>query len=114
MLRLESILAENYGILGPLWVQRLMQQRSVWQKWKEIYRRLRDHYGTEGVLGDNGGISGRLGKNLAAIEMTANIAKAILPDIFGAINFKPMIQDLWSWAQVEPAVPGYNACHPGQ
>ena len=103
VLRLESILAENYGILGPLWVQRLMQQRSVWQKWKEIYRRLRDHYGTEGVLGDNGGISGRLGKNLAAIEMTANIAKAILPDIFGSINFKPMIQDLWSWAQVEGA-----------
>lgn len=103
VLRLESVMAENYGIIGPLWVQRLMQQRSMWPKWKEIYRRLRDHYGTEGVLGDNGGISGRLGKNLAAIEMTANIAKAIMPDVFGPVDFKPMIQDLWAWAQVEGA-----------
>jgi putative DNA primase/helicase len=101
VLRLETVVGENYGHLGPLWVQKLMRSRKVWDKWRDLYRSLRDSYGTKGVQGDSGGIVGRLGKNLAAVELCANIARTVLPEVFGKVDFKFMIEELWRWAQVE-------------
>jgi putative DNA primase/helicase len=101
VLRLETVIAENYGHLGPAWAQALMNNKKVWGKWKTLYQSVRDKYGTQGVVGDSGAITGRLGKNLAALEVTANIARAILPEVFEDIDFVPMIKALWLWAQME-------------
>jgi putative DNA primase/helicase len=101
VLRLESVIGENYGHLGPLWVEAILTKRHVWDKWRDLYRGLRDSYGTKGVMGDGGGVVGRLGKNLAAIEMVANVARTILPEIFGQVSFQDCISELWRWAQAE-------------
>ncbi len=103
VLRIETVIGSNYGHLGPIFVQKLMRQRKVWPKWKAIYQDLRDNYGTKGVAGDMGGITGRLGKNLAAIELCANICRSVLPEIFADVEFKNTIAELWRWAQVEGA-----------
>jgi hypothetical protein len=100
VLAVETTIAENHGLLGPLWVQRLMEKRANWPKWRELYRTIRDEYGTKGAVGENAGLSGRLGKNIAAIEMCANLALNLLPEIFNW-NFRPMLEDLWRWAQTE-------------
>jgi len=98
VMNLETIISENYGLLGPLWVQKLMEKRAVWPKWRAAYRDIRDQYGTRGCAGDNAGLAGRLGKNIAAIEICANLALTLLPEIF-TWNFKAMLEDLWKWAQ---------------
>jgi hypothetical protein len=103
VLEIESLVSENYGVLGPLWVQRILEKRASWGKWRGIYRDIRDQYGTRGVTGENGGLAGRLGKNIAAIEVCANLALALLPEVFSGINFKPMLEDLWRWAQSDGA-----------
>ncbi len=102
VLQVESIIGENHGLLGPLWVQRLIEKRDKWAKWKEIYRGLRDQYGTRGAVGENAGLSGRLGKNIAAIELCANLAQNLVPEVFDW-NFRPMLDDLWRWAQSDGA-----------
>lgn len=98
VLEIESVVGENYGLLGPLWIQRILEKRENWAKWRNVYREIRDQYGTRGAVGVNGGIAGRLGKNIAALEMCANLAAALIPEIFDW-NFKPMLEDLWKWAQ---------------
>ncbi len=102
VLKVESLIGENHGLLGPLWIQRLLEKRDKWDKWKEIYRGLRDQYGTRGAIGENAGLSGRLGKNIAAIELCANLAQNLVPEVFDW-NFRPMLDDLWRWAQSEGA-----------
>jgi hypothetical protein len=102
VLNIESLIGENYGVLGPLWIQRLMEKRASWDKWRQLYRELRDDYGTRGVTGENGGLSGRLGKNIAAIEMCANLAGRLIPEVFDW-NFRAMLDDLWRWAQSDGA-----------
>ena len=101
VLRMESVLADHYGHLGPLWVQRLMRSKPHWGKWRAVYQQTRDKYGTAGVVGDQGGIVGRLGKNLAALEFCANVARVAMPEVFGEIDFRTMIENLWRWAQSE-------------
>lgn len=102
VLDIESTIGENYGLLGPVWVKRLLEKRANWAKWKTIYREVRDRYGTQGVAGENGGLSGRLGKNIAAIEVCANLVHALVPEVFNW-NFRPMLDDLWRWAQSDGA-----------
>ena len=38
---LENLFTENHGLLGPLWVQKIMERRESWAKWKELYRKVR-------------------------------------------------------------------------
>lgn len=102
VLKIESLVSENYGILGPLWIQRIMEKRASWAKWRALYRDIRDQYGTRGAVGENAGLSGRLGKNIAAIEICANLANTLLPEVFNW-NFRPMLEDLWRWAQSDGA-----------
>ncbi len=102
VLEIESLTSENYGVVGPLWVQRIMEKRESWAKWRTTYRELRDRYGTQGAIGENAGLAGRLGKNIAAIELCANVARILIPEIFD-VNFRPMIEDLWRWAQSDGA-----------
>lgn len=102
VLEVESLISENYGVLGPIWIQRLMEKRASWPKWKAMYREIRDQYGTRGAIGENGGLAGRLGKNIAAIEMCANLALNLIPEVFNW-NFRPMLEDLWRWAQSDGA-----------
>jgi len=108
--QLENLFTENYGIVGPLWVQRIIEKRESWPKWKELYRQMRDDYGTKGAIGDNAGLAGRLGKNVAAIEMCANIAQNLIPEVF-TWSFKTMLEELWAWAQNDGsgADPTYDA-----
>lgn len=102
VLQIESLVSENYGLLGPLWIQRIMEKRASWARWRALYRDVRDDYGTKGVSGENGGLAGRLGKNIAAIEICANLANSLLPEVFNW-NFRPMLEDLWRWAQSDGA-----------
>lgn len=102
VLEIESLVSENYGVLGPLWIQRIMEKRASWAKWRSLYRDIRDQYGTRGAIGENAGLSGRLGKNIAAIEICANLADKLLPEVFNW-NFRPMLEDLWRWAQSDGA-----------
>ncbi len=102
VLEVETLVGENYGLLGPLWVQRLIENREKWAKWRTIYRQVRDEYGTKGATGENAGLAGRLGKNIAAIEMCANLARNLIPEIFNW-DFRTMLEDLWRWAQSDGA-----------
>jgi putative DNA primase/helicase len=102
VLDVEGIISENYGVLGPIWIQRLLQKRALWPKWRQVYRDIRDQYGTRGAVGENAGLTGRLGKNIAAIEVCANLANSLIPEVFGW-NFRVMLEDLWRWVQSEGA-----------
>ena len=55
-------------------------------------------------------LAGRLGKNIAAIEVCANLAMSLLPQVF-TWNFRPMLEDLWRWAQSDGSGsdPAYEA-----
>ena len=102
VLNIEALVSENYGVLGPLWIQRIMEKRASWPKWRSLYREIRDQYGTRGAVGENAGLSGRLGKNIAAIELCANLADNLMPEVF-TWPFRTMLEDLWRWAQSDGA-----------
>lgn len=67
---INDAIIENYGHLGPRFVQFLIDNRDRWPEWQERYREKRTQYSQK--AGTNS-VAARLGAHLAAIELTAEL-----------------------------------------
>lgn len=64
-------LEENYGHVGPIFVDYLVRHQSLWGGWRDLYRQARQRYLQR--AGSNV-VAGRMAAHFAALELTAFLA----------------------------------------
>ena len=85
----------NYGHFGPLLVQRLLQKKELWPKWKAKYLEIRKE-----LISWGAGISGpasRIAQHLATMRTVALLVKNLFPEL--EVDSEPTMRDLKDWIE---------------
>jgi len=92
---LEAIQA-NHGHFGPLLVQRLIQARDLWPKWRALYLENRKEGARKGA--ELGSLGARSAQTVATFRTVAAVVHALFPEF--EWKAEPSLDDLWHWVQL--------------
>lgn len=97
-------ITENYGHLGPAWVEQILAHREDWPGWRKGYQAACGVWASAGAAIDAAG--GKLGFHLAALATCGSIFHSLFPGIKGA-NPQILMDAMWRvmssrWWQSNP------------